>query len=102
MNKLLSLWKNNRFGVLSWLVTVTLVVSLLGGALWWRSAQALNSAGVPQPTAGPDEQPGVDLPVPPVSGEGPPSVGRSRSSPISPPNCRAMSRSPTSSSAVTQ
>jgi murein DD-endopeptidase MepM/ murein hydrolase activator NlpD len=70
MTKFLSFWKNNRFGVISWLVTIALVVSLVGGALWWKSAQALNSAAVPQPTARPDDAPNVSLPVPPVSGEG--------------------------------
>ena len=75
MTKFLLLWKNNRFGVVSWLVTVALVASLLGGAVWWRNAQALESALVPQPTAGPDEAPNVTLPLPPVSGEGP-VIGR--------------------------
>jgi murein DD-endopeptidase MepM/ murein hydrolase activator NlpD len=75
MSKFLSFWKNNRFGVISWLVTVALVVSLLGGALWWKNVQALNSALVPQPTAGPDDAPNITLPLPPVSGEGP-VIGR--------------------------
>lgn len=71
MTKFLSFWKNNRFGVISWLVTVALVASLLGGAFWWKNAQALDSALVPQPTARADEAPNVTLPLPPVSGEGP-------------------------------
>jgi murein DD-endopeptidase MepM/ murein hydrolase activator NlpD len=69
MTKFLSFWKNNRFGVVSWLVTVAVVASLLGGAFWFKNAQAANSALVPQPTAGPDEAaPNVSLPLPPVSG----------------------------------
>jgi murein DD-endopeptidase MepM/ murein hydrolase activator NlpD len=69
MTKFLSFWKNNRFGVISWLVTVAVVASLLGGAFWFKNAQAANSALVPQPTAGPDEAaPNVSLPLPPVSG----------------------------------
>lgn len=75
MNKFLSFWKNNRFGVVSWLVTVALVISLLGGAIWWKNAQALESAVVPQPTARPDEAPSVSLPIPPVSDDGP-GIGR--------------------------
>jgi murein DD-endopeptidase MepM/ murein hydrolase activator NlpD len=75
MDKFLSLWKNNRFGVVSWLVTVALAASLLGGAVWWKNAQALEPALVPQPTAGPGDAPKVDLPLPPVSGEGP-VIGR--------------------------
>ncbi len=75
MSKLLSLWKNNRFGVLSWLVTVALVASLLGGALWWRNAQALNSATAPQPTAGPDAGTGRQPAGPACLGRGS-SIGR--------------------------
>jgi LysM repeat protein len=68
MSKFLSFWKNNRFGVISWLATAALVASLLGGAFWWKSAQALDSALVPQPTAGPgNDAPNVSLPLPPVS-----------------------------------
>jgi murein DD-endopeptidase MepM/ murein hydrolase activator NlpD len=76
MSKFLSFWKNNRFGVVSWLVTVALVASLLGGAFWWRTARADASALVPQPTAGPGaDAPSVNLPLPPISGAVP-SVGR--------------------------
>lgn len=72
MEKLLSFWNKNRFGVLSWLATIALAASLLGGALWWNNARALDPALVPQPTAGPDsEPPRVELPLPPVSGEDP-------------------------------
>jgi LysM repeat protein len=75
MNKFLSFWKNNRFGVISWLATVALVASVLGGAFWWKSAQAADSALVPQPTAGPGEAPSVTLPLPPVS-NGEPVIDR--------------------------
>ena len=77
MSKILSFWKNNRFGVVSWLVTVALVASLLGGAVWSlrENAQAADSALVPQPTADPDEAPNVSLPLPPVS-SGDPVIGR--------------------------
>lgn len=72
MIKFFSFWKNNRFGVVSWLVTVALVASLLGGAFWFKNARAADSALVPQPTAGPGEAaPNVDLPLPPVSGASP-------------------------------
>jgi hypothetical protein len=64
MEKITSFWKNNRFGVISWLVTVAVVVSLLGGAVWWRNAQALEPSLVPEPTAGPEEAPNVNLPLP--------------------------------------
>jgi murein DD-endopeptidase MepM/ murein hydrolase activator NlpD len=75
MSKFLSSWKTHRFAILSWLVTSALVASLLGGAFWWKSAQAADSAIVPQPTAGPGDAPAVTLPLPPMAGAVP-SVGR--------------------------
>lgn len=76
MTKFLSFWKNNRFGVVSWLVTVAVVASLLGGAFWFKNARAADSTLVPQPTAGPGEAaPNVSLPLPPVSG-GEPVIDR--------------------------
>jgi murein DD-endopeptidase MepM/ murein hydrolase activator NlpD len=76
MTKFLLFWKNNRFGVVSWLVTAALVASMLGGAVWWKNARAADSALVPQPTAGPGEDgPSVTLPLPPMS-SAVPSVGR--------------------------
>ncbi len=72
MIKFFSFWKNNRFGVVSWLATVALAASLLGGAFWFKNARAADSALVPQPTAGPGEAaPNVSLPLPPVSGASP-------------------------------
>jgi len=75
MNRFASLLKNHRFTIFSWMVTAALVASLLGGALWWKSAQAAN-AYQPEPTTGPgNDAPPVTLPLPPVSGAVP-SVGR--------------------------
>ena len=76
MSKILSFWKNNRFGVISWLVTVAVVASLMGGAFWWKSARALDSALVAQPTAGPNQAaPNISLLLPSASGESS-SIGR--------------------------
>ncbi|RJP49906.1 MAG: LysM peptidoglycan-binding domain-containing protein [Anaerolineaceae bacterium] len=75
MEKFLLFWKKNRFGILSWLVTVALAASLLGGAVWWKSAQALTPALVPEPTAGPEEAPNVSLPLPAAVDESP-GIGR--------------------------
>jgi murein DD-endopeptidase MepM/ murein hydrolase activator NlpD len=76
MNKFLSFWKNHRFSIVSWLVTIALAASILGGAFWWNSARAANNALVPQPTAGPgNEAPSITLPLPPVSGAVP-AIGR--------------------------
>lgn len=75
MTKFLSFWKNNRFVILSWLVTAAVVISLLGGAFWWKNAQAADSALAAQPTAGPNDAPNVSLPLPPASGDDP-AIGR--------------------------
>lgn len=70
MTKTLSFWNNNRFSLISWIVTAALVASLLGGALWWKNAQALAPALEAQPTAGPDaEAPDITLPIPPSSND---------------------------------
>ena len=75
MNTFTSLWNNHRFTILSWLVTVVLVASMLGGAFWWKGTQAA-SAYAPVPTVGPgNDAEAVALPLPPVSGAIP-SVGR--------------------------
>jgi murein DD-endopeptidase MepM/ murein hydrolase activator NlpD len=69
MNKFLSFWQSHRFGIVSWLVTTALVASMLGGAVWYKSARAADDAMVAQPTAGPgNEAPAITLPLPPVSG----------------------------------
>jgi murein DD-endopeptidase MepM/ murein hydrolase activator NlpD len=75
MSKLSSFLKDHRFAILSWLVTLALVASMLGGAFWWKSAQAA-AAFAPQPTAAPNEaEPVIALPLPPISGAMP-SIGR--------------------------
>ncbi len=75
MSNVLSFWKNNRFSILSWMITIALVTSLLGGALWWKNVRAAAPASEPVPTAGPDAAPQVTLPLPPMSGAVP-AVGR--------------------------
>ena len=35
MNRLLEIFKADRFSVISWGATVLLVVALLGSTLWW-------------------------------------------------------------------
>ena len=76
MKKLLTLWNNNRFTFVSWLVTLALVASLVVGAFWWRDSRAAGSALALVPTVGPNsEAPAVNLGLPPVSGAEP-AVGR--------------------------
>src|SRR5512141_2213276 len=69
MSNITSFWKNHRFTILSWMITIALVASMLGGALWWKNVQAANSAYLPEPTAGPsNDAQNLNLPLPPVSG----------------------------------
>ncbi len=76
MSKLTFFWKNNRFGILSWLITLALAASLVGGAFWWKNVRAAEAAFEAAPTAGPGEAaPPVTLPLPPMSGAVP-SIGR--------------------------
>ncbi|MBV6396326.1 MAG: hypothetical protein HFACDABA_01924 [Anaerolineales bacterium] len=75
MNQLTAFWKNHHFTILSWMVTLALVIALLGGALWWRNAQAAPGFA-PVPTANPGGDPAsISLPLPPISGAIP-SIGR--------------------------
>ena len=62
MSKLASIFNKNRFDIVSWCITLALVVGLVFGASAWKktTAQAL----VPQPTADPDrKQPQVAMPA---------------------------------------
>ncbi|MEW6403977.1 MAG: hypothetical protein AB1649_19455, partial [Chloroflexota bacterium] len=57
--------KVDRFGLLSWGVTLLIVVSLLVSAVLWKNANAA-PAQLPQPTAAPDtnvNQPEVSVPM---------------------------------------
>ena len=63
MPKLVSFFNNNKFNILSWFVTLILVVALIGGALLWRQSNATPQALAPPPTAASDKnQPEVKLP----------------------------------------
>jgi hypothetical protein len=69
-------WKNHRFNILSWIVTIALTMSLVGGTLLWKNARAAETAFEAAPTAGPeDAAPVVALSLPPMSGAAP-SIGR--------------------------
>jgi len=68
--------KVDRFTVVSWGVTVALVIAMLFSALWWKSTQSV-SALAPVPTAAPDaNSPKVTLPVPVFVGNGMPAIER--------------------------
>ena len=56
MSNISSFFSNNRFVIVSWVVTLALVAGLIGGALKWKQA-AGDSALEPVSTAGPDQKP---------------------------------------------
>ena len=64
MSKFVSFFNSNRFNIISWFVTVILVIALISGALLWRQSKAMPQALAPQPTAAPQEnQPEVNMPA---------------------------------------
>jgi murein DD-endopeptidase MepM/ murein hydrolase activator NlpD len=68
--------KADRFTLISWVVTVLIVVAMLFSALWWKSTQSV-SALAPVPTTAPNENPPeVVLPVPVFVGNGSSAIER--------------------------
>src|SRR6266508_5619882 len=56
MSKLSLFFKQNRFTVVSWAVTIVLVTGLIGGALKWKETSSVQALA-PIATAAPDENP---------------------------------------------
>jgi murein DD-endopeptidase MepM/ murein hydrolase activator NlpD len=64
MQKLASFFKTNRFNILSWFITLTLVAGMVGGAFMWKKSTSTAQALAPIPTAVSDkEQPEVAMPA---------------------------------------
>ncbi len=64
MPKLVSYFNSNKFNIISWLVTATLVVVSIGGALIWRQSKSVLQALAPLPTAASDDNPPqVEMPA---------------------------------------
>jgi len=64
MSKITSFFKKNIFNIVSWLVTLTLVLGIVGGAFAWKQSTTVVQAAVPEPTQSPDEKPpDVDMPA---------------------------------------
>ena len=62
MSKLSSFFNQNRFTVISWAVTIVLVVGMIGGALIWKDGSNMQALA-PIPTAKPDTNlPKVEMP----------------------------------------
>ncbi len=62
--KSLEFLKRNRFNIISWFVTILIVVGIVSGGIWYQGTTSA-AALVPEPTAQPEESPSeVALPVP--------------------------------------
>jgi murein DD-endopeptidase MepM/ murein hydrolase activator NlpD len=54
-----------RFAIVSWVLTVAIAGSLIGGALWWRKAHDASALPQPQATVAPENNAGtIALPLP--------------------------------------
>jgi hypothetical protein len=77
MNKLIELYKANRFTTISWGVTALLVTALLGSTVWWTQAGSASPATRLEPTARPDQNlPSVNLPEEPTNPVFSPTIPR--------------------------
>jgi murein DD-endopeptidase MepM/ murein hydrolase activator NlpD len=56
MSKLSSFFKQNRFSIVSWAVTLALVAGMVGGALKWKQASTVQALA-PVPSAAPERKP---------------------------------------------
>ena len=64
MNRLIELFKANRFTTISWGITVLVVAALLGSTLWWSQSGSASPATHLEPTAKPNQiQPAINLPT---------------------------------------
>jgi len=64
MSKLKIFFSNNKFNIISWLVTFTIVAGLVLGAFAWKQSPTTVQALVPEPTTAPDKkQPNVPMPA---------------------------------------
>lgn len=75
--------KADRFALVSWVLTLLLVVGLLGGAIFYKNSHPVPAAPAPQPTASPAEeetssaaQPQLGAPVITSNGGGFSSIAR--------------------------
>src|SRR5262245_29047380 len=66
MSKFSSYFNQHRFNIISWVVTVVLVVGLIGGALKWKQASTA-LALAPISTSSPEEK-SPKIPLPTLSG----------------------------------
>ncbi|HLA08944.1 MAG TPA: peptidoglycan DD-metalloendopeptidase family protein [Anaerolineales bacterium] len=67
MSKLSSYFSNNKFGVISWGVTLLLVSGLVIVAMQWEKSAASEQVPVPQQISAPEDEP-VDITMPALGG----------------------------------
>jgi len=64
MTKFKVFFSNNKFNIISWLVTIAIVAGMAFGAFAWKQSTTTVQALAPQPTSAPDaEQPNVPMPA---------------------------------------
>src|SRR5258708_5054167 len=64
MNNIKTFFGNNKFNIISWLVTLIVAAGLVFGALSWKQSTSTVQALAPQPTTAPDAaQPKVPMPA---------------------------------------
>ncbi len=64
LKKLLQNLTSNRFNLISWGVTIVVVIALLGTTLWWTQSGAASAATHPEPAASANQsQSSVNLPA---------------------------------------
>jgi murein DD-endopeptidase MepM/ murein hydrolase activator NlpD len=63
MAKFTSFLGNNKFSIVSWMVTLLITAGLIAGALVWRDANQPEPILAPQPTSAPEEEP-VEVQLP--------------------------------------
>ncbi len=67
MSKLISVLKTNSASIVSWAITLTLVVGMVAGALAWKNSKSTVQAMAPEPTAASEEGP-ADVAMPALGG----------------------------------
>lgn len=67
MSKFRSYLKNNLFSIISWVITIVLVVGIVFGAFAWKQSTTVVQASAPIPTAASAKEP-VDVPLPALGG----------------------------------
>ena len=63
--KILEFLKRHRFSIISWFITILIVTGIVAGGFWYQGT-ATAAAFVPEPTAEPEKNPGMNSPEVPL------------------------------------